>query len=860
MTLCRPDYHSCGMAPTTISAVSSFGTRPDASAAQPHACFHCGLPLRSAVFPVAIEGITQETCCAGCQAIARTIADNGLASYYRTRTEPPPPAQTPADLLDELKLFDLPEIQRSFVRTREEDDICEASLLLEGITCAACVWLIEHRVARIPGVQSISINYAARRARVAWDVERARLSEILRAVRELGYGVQPFDSTRSDDALRAERRSMLWRLFVSGFGMMQVMMYAFPAYMAGDGMDADLEQLMRLASLVLTAPVALWAAMPFYAGAWRELRSGRVGMDVPVAAGIIVAFVASVAATWRGSGEVYFDSIAMFVFLLLAARFLEMNARIKAADAQQRLGRLVPATAERLDRYPEPLARERVPAATLRPGDLVEIRAGAAIPADGSVIDGVSAADEALLTGESRPVPKQPGDRVTGGSLNLQSPLVVRVEHVGEQSVLGAIVRLMDRAQAEKPAVALAAERAARWFVTLVLALTALSAIWWYTVDPSRVLWVAISILVVTCPCALSLATPAVVTAATGALYRSGVLVTRGRALETLARATHVVFDKTGTLTLGRMSLIGVLPLGLLTREQCLEYAAALEAGSEHPLGRGIAAAAPAASMHATQRRNVPGHGIEAGVNGNCVRIGTPAFVAKLHGRALPDELAFISDDVTVVALGDAHGWLALLTLSDGLRPDARRVVAQLKSEGKTVCLLSGDGRQRVEQVAAELGIQMVKADATPEMKLAFVADLQRQGAVVAMVGDGVNDAPVMAQAQVSIAMAAGTELAHNSADMILMSERLQPLVEAFRIANRALRVIRQNLAWATVYNAVALPLAVAGEVTPLVAAIGMSVSSLVVVLNALRLLPSRASGERESRASPLWKQATGTA
>ncbi|HEX2830453.1 MAG TPA: heavy metal translocating P-type ATPase [Burkholderiales bacterium] len=805
---------------------------------QKSTCFHCALPLDGAAFPVTVGGETRTTCCAGCQAVAQTIVDNGLADYYRNRTAAPPRTENPRRTLATLELYDVPDVQRSFVRVAH-DDVKEASLLLDGLTCAACAWLIERRLAKVHGVVSVAINYAARRARVAYD-GRTTLSAILRAIAGLGYGVQPYDAARSEEALHRERRTMLRRLFVAGFGMMQVMMYAVPVYVADGAMTPDIEQLMRLASLVLTAPVALWAALPFYRGALRELRARRIGMDLAVAAGIAVAFAVSLAATWRGSGDVYFDSVTMFVFLLLGSRYLEMNARIRAADAQARLARLAPATAEKLASFPEPGVPQVVAAAALRPGDVVAVRPGASIPADGTVLEGASAADESLFTGESRPVAKTVGSRVTGGSVNVRSPLTMRVDRVGEDSVLAGIVRLMDRAQTEKPPIALAAERAAQWFVAAVLALTIASAIAWYAVDPSRALWIAIAVLVVTCPCALSLATPAVLTAATGALYRQGMLVTRGHALETLAHATHFVFDKTGTLTTGHLSLIGVLPLSDLPRGRCLEIAAALEAQSEHPLARAIAAAAPHINGHATDVENAPGCGVSGVVDGVEWRIGTPAYVAALHGRPLPRELAFVSDDVSMVALGNAQGWVSLLTFDDELRGDARRVVAELAAGGRTVCLLSGDRERRARHVARELGIPVVRGDATPQDKLAFVERLQAQGAIVAMVGDGVNDAPVLGLAQVSVAMGCGTELAHASADMVLMHERLQPLADAFSTARRALRIVRQNLAWAGAYNAVALPLAIAGCVTPLVAAIGMSASSLVVVTNALRLLRVR--------------------
>jgi Cu2+-exporting ATPase len=529
----------------------------------------------------------------------------------------------------------------------------------------------------------------------------------------------------------------------------------------------------------------------------------------------------------------------MFVFLLLAARYFELMARIKAVDAQTRIAKLAPATAVRLDRFPGPQRQEEIAAAALAPGDLVLVRAGASVPADGVVVDGASALDESLLSGESRSVPKTAGEHVVCGAINKHEPLIVRVEHVGERSLLAGIVRLMDRAQTQKPRIARIVDRVATVFVACVLVLAAACALGWYWVEPERALWVTIAVLVASCPCALSLATPAAMTAATTALYRQGVLLTRGHAIETLAQATHFVFDKTGSLTSGELTLVGVLPLGAAADEDCLRLAVALEMRSEHPLGRAlVAACSQLEEQEISDWHNVVGQGIEARVAGVRHRIGRPDFVAQLHGQPLPQMLALVSDEVSVVALGNEHGWLALLTFSETLRPDARRLVSALQARGAQVCLLSGDRSARVARLAGELGIAVARAEAVPEDKLAYVRQLQRQGAVVVMIGDGVNDAPVLAQAQVSFALASGADLAHGNADAGLMGSRLGPVLSAVETAGRTLRIVRQNLLWAAVYNVVALPLAALGVLTPLGAAIGMSVSSLLVVGNALRLLP----------------------
>jgi Cu2+-exporting ATPase len=775
-------------------------------------------------------------CCAGCAAVAQAIADHGLAAYYESRSALPRRDAAAPGAAGELAVYDIAEVQKPFVRDCGEG-VRQATLLVEGITCGACAWLIERRLARCEGVRHAAVNLAARRVQVEWETSRIRLSGILAAINELGYRTHGFDAAQSRSAAVRERRAMLWRLFVAGFGMMQVMMYAVPAYVAGLDMTRDVEQLLRWASFVLTVPVVFWSAGPFFASAWRQLRARRVGMDTPVALAVAIAFAASAWATVSGRGEVYFDSITMFVFLLLGARYLEAMARARAVESRQRLVRHAPAVAERLVPGSSPPATERVAAARLAPGDRVQVPAGGLVPADGTVVSGASSTDEALLTGESRPVGKRPGDRVFAGSLNVASPLTVEVTRVGADTVLSGIVRLMDRAQAGRPRMAELADRVAQWFVAGLFAVAAATALAWYWIDPSRALWILVAVLVVSCPCALSLATPAALAAATGTLHRLGILVTRGHALETLARVTHVVFDKTGTLTRARPSLIGVMPLGARGRDDCLALAAALERGCGHPLASPIVNAAgtlPAVAVEDV--RNHAGRGIEARVGGRRIRIGSPAFVTELVRQPLPEELLFTADDVTVVALADEQGWLALFTLGDALRPGARRAVRALQAQGIAVSVLSGDRAVTVAHAARELGIASAAGEAGPQAKLAFVRGLQSRGAIVAMVGDGINDAPVLAQAQVSIAMGGGTDLAHTSADLVLLADELDRLPEAFATARDTLRIVRQNLSWAAGYNVLAIPLAAAGWVTPLVAGIGMALSSLAVVLNALRL------------------------
>jgi P-type Cu2+ transporter len=810
-------------------------------------CYHCGLPVPPAApFFAAIDGERWPMCCVGCQAVAEAIAGSGLASYYRTRTAYAPRAEAEVQRAhSDLALYDEPEVQRGFVRPTAQHER-EATLILEGITCAACIWLNEQHLSRLPGVLAVEVNYTTRRARVRWDQRSIKLSEILAQVAAIGYRAWPATSVAAEQMRRRETRAALWRLFVAGFGMMQVMMYALPAYFATEGsMGEDIRLLMRLASLVLTVPVVFYSAVPFFREAWRALRRHRLGMDVPVAVGIAVAFIASVVATFTGGAEVYFDSITMFVFFLLCGRYLELRARQKAAAGLEYLDKALPLAAHRLSSYPGSMESEEVPAVTLRCGDLALVRPGETFPADGSIVEGDTESDESLLSGESRPVRKRAGAAVTGGAVNRLSPVVIQVERVGEETRVSAIRRLVERGSAQRPRVSELTDRIAGWFVAAVILVAAGSALYWLRVDATRALWVAVAVLVVTCPCALSLATPAALAVAVGRLARRGVVATRGHALEALAEATHVVFDKTGTLTEGQLVLSATHCMASVPRERCLALAAALESGSEHLVAAALLTAAPPAETVA-DLRNVPGAGTEGSIKGGRYRIGTHAFVSALVGA--PTSAPAIENRMaTRVWLGRDGQWLACFDFADRLRPEAGPVVQRLQNAGKQVVILSGDALPAVQAVAQRLGVESYAAGLLPEDKQARVQALQQAGACVAMVGDGVNDAPVLAQAQLSIAMGSGAVMSQAEADMVLLSGRLHGLLDALDIAHQTRRIVRQNLAWALGYNLVALPLAVAGFVTPWMAGIGMASSSLLVVLNALRLMRSRETGTHEA-------------
>ena len=772
----------------------------------------------------------RQFCCAGCLGIARTIHAAGLEAFYDRRTEPADAPRTPAGAQDEWTHWDEAAAQAGLVAAAD-GGMREVSLLLEGIHCGACVWLIESWLARQPGVARADVNFATRRARVVWDPAKARLSELLRAVAAIGYRAYPYDPARREALARRESRALLSRLAVALLAMMQVMMFAVPTYVTIDGVEPMHRRLLEWASLTLTLPALLYSGAPFFRGAWRDLALLRPGMDVPVALGLAAAFLGSVWATFRGEGAVYYDSVTMFIALLLCARYFELVARRRAGDAIEAVARARPATAERLPAWPRRQDVETIAAAALAGGDLVLVRPGSTIPADGEIVDGRAAIEEAILTGESRPRAVASGDAVQAGSVVRDGALVVRVTAAGEATRLAAVERLAERAMGERPRIARVADRIAGWFVGALLVLAAATAIFWWQFDPARALAVTFAVLVVSCPCALSLATPAALAAAAGALSRRQVVVARADALETLSRVTHVVFDKTGTLTSGRIVLQDVLPQRAVSRGDALALAAALEARSEHPFARAFCGAvADCPSLPRVDHLAVvPGSGVEGMVAGSRTRLGRPEFVAALSGKPLPADASRVGAAATLVALGDDAGFIALFALGDAPRPGAAELVLRLTRIGIVPMLLSGDRAATVAVVAKELGIADARGDARPEDKRETIMGLQARGAVVAMVGDGINDAPSLAQAQVSLSLGSATPLAQWTADVIVLSDELPRIADAIVHARRTFRVVRENLAWAFIYNLVAIPAAAFGHVTPLVAALGMSVSSLFV-------------------------------
>jgi len=808
----------------------------------PSACFHCGLPAEGTrLYQSELLGATRTFCCAGCEAVASTIVGAGFGAYYETRDPPRGAAQRaplPQDVLP-ASIYDEPVAQRQFVTSIGENER-ETLLLVERISCAACVWLIERHLRALPGVLQADVNGGTHRAVVRWDARRTRLGTILQAIRSIGYDAAPFDPQRTPQRENETRRAALWRLFVSGFASMQVMMYAFPAYLdEGATLSASAGSMMRWASLLLTAPVILFACGPFFGPAWRELRGGRIGLDAPISLGILAGFAASAWATVSGEGEVYFDSIAMLVFLLLAARGAEAAVRKRAARSLDPLLRWMPSFALRV-RDPSATGKtEKISAHELVPGDLTLVPPGERFPADGRVVHGLSSADESLLTGESLPVAKSPGAAAIAGSVNLEQPLVVRVERAGSETRAAGILRMVERAVASRPAILASADRVGQVLTWVVIACAAAAFVAWLQFAPEQALWVAVAVLVVSCPCALGLAAPIALSASTGRLLARGIVLTRARALEALANTTDVVLDKTGTLTRGRLRIVRVLAQHG-TAAECLGLAASLEAGSRHPIAgafaaQGLAQSAPAVS----EVTHFPGKGIEARVAGRRVRIGSEPFCRDLVGAAARLR-ASARGARTTVFLADEARWLAAFILEDELREHAPAFVAGLRERGVRMHLVSGDGRETVAALARMLGIDHFSAAAGPQDKVAYVDRLQQAGRVVVMIGDGLNDAPVLAHADASIAMGSGASAAQLNSDFVLLASDIGAALETFALSRRTMRIIRQNFAWAIAYNALAIPAAAFGWIGPWEAAIGMAASSLIVALNSLRLTARR--------------------
>lgn len=733
------------------------------------------------------------------------------------------------------------------------------ALRVEGMHCANCARSVERALTALEGVSGCSVNAATGLAAVDFDPARLTAPRLAAAITAAGFTpVLPADASRTaaagPDRARLERRTWLKRIGLAGLGMMQTMMFVYCLYAGGNhGIDPDIARYLRVAGMLITTPVLLYSGAPFLAGALRDLRRGSLGMDVPVALALVLAYAASVINTLRDSGEVYFDSVTMFIFLLLVGRYVEMIVRHRSLSATEALTRSLPATARRL--RPDGTSEE-VLLGEVRPGDRLLVARGAVVPVDGSLTAGTALLDESLITGESTPVRRggaagsgrpAAGDSILGGSVNIGHPIEIRARAAAADSTLASIVALLERAQAQRPALARTADRAASWFIRVILLLAIGVGVGWWLVAPAHALPALLAVLVVTCPCALSLATPAVLAAATTRLARSGLMVVRTDAIERLAHVDLVVLDKTGTLTCGApRAQIGWLGTGT-SAQQALGLAAALERGSDHPLATAFRPF-ESPELTAGALREMPGQGVEGRMGGRLWRIGRREFVAGCTPAGPTPEPP---EGGASVYLGCEAGWIASFAITDALRPQAGAALESLRALGLELAVASGDAPEAVGQVATALGIRQSAARLTPAGKLQWLQARQREGRRTLMIGDGINDGPVLAAADVSCAMAQGSAVAQCAADLLLMSDSLTALPDAITTARRTLTVMRQNLVWAFCYNVAGVPLAALGMVPPWVAAIGMSASSLLVVLNASRLARRNTQATDTPRSPP---------
>ncbi|MDZ3836296.1 MAG: heavy metal translocating P-type ATPase metal-binding domain-containing protein [Rhodospirillales bacterium] len=768
-------------------------------------------------------------CCSGCAAAYALVAGLGLDDYYRRRSIDP--NQRP------LKPDEEPSLDLSGYISGDEG-VSRVNLVVEGLHCAACVWLIETVLSRQPGVVSARVNMTTRRLALAWRADETDADALVGTVARLGYRLVPFDAGRIDSERKRRERELVRAMAVAGFAAGNVMLLSVSVWAgANQGMGPATRDLLHWISALVAMPAIAYAGRPFFRSALSVLRMGRTNMDVPISIGVLLATAMSLYQTARGAEHAYFDSAVGLLFFLLVGRYLDLLARGRARSAAEHLLALGSAAVTVL----EPGGGKRVLAPSrVEPGMTVLVAAGERIGVDGRIAGGASEIDTGLIDGESIPKAAGPGTSVFAGTLNLAAPLTITVTATGESTLLAEIARLIEAAEQQRGRYVALADRVARLYAPVVHGLALATFLgWWLGAGApwQEALLIAIAVLIITCPCALALAVPVVQVIASGRLLRRGILVKSGTALERLANADTVVFDKTGTLTRGRPRLVEA-PGG--SDREALAEAAAVAAASRHPLARALVRAAEAdgfAVTPAADVRELPGAGLERTTAEGALRLGSRAFAA-------PAEASRGDND----AASGPELWLSRpgrepvrFAFTDELREDARSVIAALQARGYAVELLSGDRGAVVAAVAAEVGIEDWRAGCLPAEKVRRLEALDREGARVLMVGDGLNDAPALAAADVSLSPATAVDVSQTAADLVFQGERLAPVLEALGTARRARTLVRENLALAFLYNVTTIPLAIAGLVTPLIAAIAMSTSSIVVILNALRLNRGRA-------------------
>lgn len=797
-------------------------------------CFHCDDEITdSNPLQVTYDDQAHDVCCLGCQAVAQTIIDQGLDDYYKFRTTPSEKLENPISL-PKLAVFDDDELQKDFVESNAEGHKT-ALLSIEGISCSACAWLIEKQVFQLKGVHTIAVNASTQRAQVIWDPSQISLSSILKTIQQVGYNAYPFQQDKEESQRKQEAKQYITRIGIAGIMTMQVMMIAVALYFGlFTGIDENIEHYLRWVSLLLSTPVVLYTALPFLFSAIRAIRSRSLNMDVPVCVAIYGAYAASVHATISQSGEVYFESISMFSFLLLIGKYLEFRARQKAIDATSNLLKLVPIQAWKENEHGE---LQSVSVKKLNVGETVCVKAGETVPVDGRVISGKSSTDESMMTGEYQAVSKNKGDSVYAGTVNNDGVLHVKVTALEQNTLLSSIISLQNEALHFRPKIAELTDKIAQWFVLGLLCIAAACAVYWWNYQPDKAFWITLSVLVATCPCALSLATPTALTCANASLNRHGILVKSAHVLETLPKATLVAFDKTGTLTRGEFTITAsdmmiANPDAALTKSDILNLLANVEVYSEHPIAKPFkdyfCRQLPMSDISV-----IPGNGVQAKHEDLLIKIGSWQF---LQLDAKPGKQVYYE----IRKQQGAHYALVVsgsFALADTLRNEAHDALSRIRELGLNTCIITGDTSNHAQSIAEQLGVTNFHKGCSPKDKLRVIERLNDQQEITVMVGDGVNDSPVFNAAHISIAMESGADISRSNADVVLLNNDLNKLPNLFEMSRHTKRIIIQNLSWAFGYNAIILPLAVSGHVVPYIAVIGMSLSSLIVVSNSLRLL-----------------------
>jgi Cu2+-exporting ATPase len=799
-------------------------------------CFHCGLPLaKNLKFEQSIDGTARQFCCPACQAVCSAIFDAGLDGFYDRA--PQGALAPPPEVSNDLALYDLDEVQAEYVSKLGIQR--EIHLLVEGIHCAACVWLIERSLGQIPGVLNAQVNLSGKRLLLNWDNSQVKLSQILAQLGQIGYAAIPYDPAVAEGRLKKQNRNLLLRMAFAAFAMMNLLWISIALYSGAN--ESEFRNLFHWVGFSLATPTLLYSGYPFLHSAWTGIKRLHLTMDLPIAIGALSTYSYSVYITLNPTmmGEVYYDTVVNFLFVILVGRYLEAMSKRQAVNSTQRLLDLQPRAATVLRDNESVL----LPIRAVKPDDLVLIKPGEQIPVDGIIMEGRSNVDESMLSGESHPVTKQAGDKVSAGTQNTDSTLTVRVAATLRNTSLGRIIHLVEAAQSSKAPIQCTADRIVPWFVAITLLLASVTFFWWLKTGFEQALMAATAVLIITCPCAFGLATPMAIASASGLAARFGILIKNGGVLETLSRIDHVVFDKTGTLTEGRMQVQEIITANDTDATALMGDVAALERYSEHSIAAAIvqwAESRDIASTSAQEVENLPGYGIKGWVNNRQVLIGTQQWL-KQNKIALNNVLKNNTQQwevkgSTCVQVAIDHQHAGIITINDQLRADARTLVDSLRSSGIRMTILSGDRRAVVERIAHQLGGMETIAEVLPEDKDKMIQQLQMAGATVAMVGDGVNDAAALSRADVGIALGSGTDVSGDNADIILMSNELDKVRLAMQLSQRTLRTIRQNIGISFTYNIIMVPLAMAAMITPLVAAISMPISSLLVIGNAARI------------------------